>query len=204
MLTHWCKKKTSNISVCDQNCHFFSVPTNNRPFFPGKNEFGYSYVLSRHTKQRNIGLKVCGICRSTFLFYQARLKSKRRDPSDRQGARQGAAHCLALLQGPHPVRDRPALMLLLCQGLYFTLYESGCLFLMSILYFFPKIIYIILIYAQSTATYVQYSFCYIHIYGHRQGKIPIYEGYENVMRRKMTGRGEEEGRRSTLANNNVY
>lgn len=64
--------------------------------------------------------------------------------------------------------------------------------------------YIILIYAQSTASYVRYNFCYIHIYGHRWGQIPIYIGYEDVMKRRTTRRGEEEGRSSTLASTNVY
>lgn len=96
-------------------------------------------------------------------------------------------------------------MLLPCQGLYFTLYESDFLFLMSMSYFFSRITYIIIIHVQSNATYVQYNFCFIDIYIGTDGeKIPNYVGYVEVVRRKMTGREEEKGRSTPLASTHVY
>lgn len=47
------------------------------------------------------------------------------------------------------------------------------------------------------------SILYIYM-GTEVEKIPSYAGYEDVVRRKMTRRGEEEGRKSTLASSHVY
>jgi len=130
----------------------------------------------------------CGACRSIFLFQHARLTSKSRHRHDGQGARCGAAHCLAPLHRASPpareictaVKDCIAH----CMNLIFSSWWVHYIF-------FLKIIYIILIYA----TYAQYNFCYIHIYGHRCGKIPASVGYEDAMRRQLTRGGEEGGRK---------
>lgn len=47
------------------------------------------------------------------------------------------------------------------------------------------------------------SILYIYM-GTEVEKIPSYAGYEDVVRRKITRRGEEEGRKSTLASSHVY
>lgn len=77
-------------------------------------------------------------------------------------------------------------MLHLCQGVYFTLYDSDFILLTSTLYIFFQ--------RQYLATYTQYHFCCIEIYKHWWGKIPMYIGYENEKKNDMIREGRKEGR----------